>query len=304
MDFRQLRSFVQTVDLGSITAAAERLKIAQPALSRQIQALEQELGVALLRRHGRGVVPTAEGRTMAERARQILNDIDAMARDVVASDHRLRGTITVGLPPTVAEVLAEPLVSETLRLHPEVRMRIVSGFSGHVQDWLQRGTIDIGVTYQSRRVPLVRSQPLLMERLFLIEPAGAPEEPLMLSEALNRNLILPSPDHGLRRLIDDAAREVGVEPRVGVEIDILPTLISFVERGAGSTILPLVSVFRKVNEGSLVARPIRAPSVDRLLVLWTPLNRETSRLTGPFLDMLNATVRRLVTNGEWPGTEL
>lgn len=304
MEFRQLRSFVQTVELGSITAAAERLQIAQPALSRQIQALEQELGIALLKRHGRGVVPTAEGRTMAERARQILDDMDAMARDVVASDHRLRGTITIGLPPTVAEVLAEPLVAETLRLHPEVRMRIVSGFSGHVQDWLQRGTIDIGVTYQSGKVPLVRSQPLLMERLFLIEPPDAPEGPLVLSEALSRNLILPSPDHGLRRIVDTAAREAGIQPHVGLEIDILPTLISFVERGAGSTILPLVSVFERVNEGRLVARPIRSPAIDRMLVLWTPLNRETSRLTGPFMEMLNTTVRRLVTGGEWPGTEL
>ncbi|WP_102225164.1 LysR family transcriptional regulator [Acidimangrovimonas sediminis] len=304
MDFRQLRSFVQIVELGSITAAAERLQIAQPALSRQIQALEEELGVTLLRRHGRGVVPTDEGRTLADRARQVLDDVASMARDVAARDHRLRGTVTLGLPPTVAEVLATPLVAETLRLHPEVKLRIVSGFSGHVQDWLQRGTIDIGVTYQTGKVPLVRSHPLLLERLFLIEPAGSPEGPVTLAEALGRNLILPSPDHGLRRLVDRAAREQGVTPHVGLEIDILPTLVAFVLRGAGSTILPLVSVFSQVNEGKLVARPIRSPALDRTLVIWTPLTRQATRLTGPFMEMLNATVRRLVTGGEWPGTEL
>jgi len=205
MDMRQLRSFVQIVELGSITAAAERLQVAQPALSRQVQALEEELGVTLLRRHGRGIIPTEEGRTLADRARQILSDVDAMVDDVLARDHRLRGTVTLGLPPTVAEVLATPLVAESLRTYPDVKLRIVAGFSGHVQDWLLRGTIDIGVTYQGAKVPLVRTHPLLLERLFLIEPPGAPSKPITLPEALSRSLILPSPSHGLRKLVDDAA---------------------------------------------------------------------------------------------------
>lgn len=304
MDMRQLRSFVQIVDLGSITAAAERLQIAQPALSRQVQVLEEELGVSLLRRHGRGVVPTDEGRTLADRARQILDDVETMIHDVVAADHRLRGTVTLGLPPTVAEVLATPLVAESLKLYPEVKLRIVAGFSGHVQDWLQRGTIDIGVTYQGARVPLVRSHPLLLERLFLIERPNGNDAPVTLNEAFSRKLILPSPDHGLRKLLDRVAREASLSPTISLEIDILPTLLAFVEQGAGSTVLPLVSVFQRVNEGRLVARPIESPTLDRMLVLWTPLNRQTTRLTGPFIGMLNETVRRLVTSGEWPGTKL
>lgn len=304
MDMRQLRSFVQIVELGSITAAAERLQIAQPALSRQVQALEDELGVPLLRRHGRGVIPTEEGHTLADRARQILDDVDTMVRDVVARDHRLRGTVTLGLPPTVAEVLATPLVQETLRLYPDVKLRIIAGFSGHVQDWLQRGTIDIGVTYQGAKVPLVRSNPLLLERLFLIEPPGTPNTPVTFAEAMTRNLILPSPDHGLRRLVDTAARQAQLSPRIGLEIDILPTLLSLVEHGVGSTILPPVSVSERVNDGRLVARPIENPVLERMLVLWTPLNRQGTRLTGPFISMLGETVRRLVTSGEWPGTKL
>lgn len=304
MDIRQLRSFMQIVELGSITAAAERLQIAQPALSRQVQALEDELGVHLLRRHGRGVVATEEGRILAERAHQVLNDLDSMVQDVVARDHRLRGTVTLGLPPTVAEVLATPLVAESLRLYPEVKLRITAGFSGHVQDWLQRGTIDIGVTYEGTKAPLVRSHPLLLERLFLIEPPGAPATPVTFAEALTRDLILPSPGHGLRKLIENAAHQALIVPKVRLELDILPTLLAFVERGTGSTILPLVSVFRRVNEGLLAARPIEAPVLDRTLVLWTSLNRKGSHLTGPFTKMLGDTVYRLVTSGEWPGTKL
>jgi len=304
MDLRQLRSFVQIAELESITAAAERLGVAQPALSRQVQLLEEELGVPLLCRHGRGVIPTEAGRMLADRARPILSDVDAMVHDVMARDHRLRGTVTLGLPPTVAEVLATPLVTESLRVYPDVKLRVVAGFSGHVQDWLLSGAIDIGVTYQSAKVPLVRTHPLLLERLFLVEPPGAPAKPITLPEALSRRLILPSPSHGLRKLVDDAARQALITPEVILDIDILPTLLAFVERGTGSTILPLVSVFQRVNEGRLVARPIESPVLDRTLVLWTPLNRPSSRLIGPFTTMLDDTVYRLVTSGEWPGTKL
>lgn len=301
---RQLRSFVQIVELGSITAAAERLQIAQPALSRQVQALEEELGVRLLRRHGRGVIPTEEGQTLSDRARKVLDDVELMVQDVIARDHRLRGTITLGVPPTVAEVLATPLVAETLRLYPEVKLRITTGFSGHVQDWLQRGTIDIGVTYQGAKIPLVKVQPLLMEQLFLIEPPGSQTGPISLHEALTRTLILPSPDHGLRKLIDQAAAQNENPLNIALEIDILPTLLAFVERGAGSTILPLVSAFPLMQAGRLVARPIEAPGLGRMLVIWTSLNRQPSRLMGPFIQMLNDTVRKLVTSGAWPGTTL
>lgn len=204
----------------------------------------------------------------------------------------------------MAEVLATPLVAETLRLYPEVKLRITTGFSGHVQDWLQRGTIDIGVTYQGAKVPLVKVQPLLVERLFLIQPPGSPQAPVPLREALASTAILPSPDHGLRKLIDQAALQNGVPLNIALEIDILPTLLAFVERGAGSTLLPLVSVFPLVRAGRLVARPIEAPALGRMLVIWTSLNRQPSRLMGPFTEMLNNTVRDLVTSGEWPGTTL
>ena len=90
MDFRQLRNFIQVVELSSITAAAERLNIAQPALSRQVKALEEELSVSLLRRHGRGVMPTEEGIRLARRAKAILEEMEDLAGLVRATIMPLR----------------------------------------------------------------------------------------------------------------------------------------------------------------------------------------------------------------------
>ncbi|MBY8975897.1 LysR family transcriptional regulator [Rhodobacteraceae bacterium NNCM2] len=308
MDFRQLRNFVQIVELSSITAAAEQLNIAQSALSRQVKALEEELNVSLLRRHGRGVMPTEEGFRLARRAKVILEDIKELAGEVSGDRQSLSGTLTLGLPPTVAEVLATHLIERSMETYPDVKLRVVSGFSGHVQDWLLRGKVDLGVAYQGQNSPSIKSQPIVMEQLFLIQKPGAPGisdgTPILAEDALKQPLILPNPEHGLRNRIDTIAHNADISLNVVLEIEILPTMLAFVERGLGCTILPLVSVIHEVRAGRLIARPIIRRTIDRTLVLMTPLNRPSSRLTTKFSAFLTAEVHSLVTTGEWPGTTL
>jgi len=308
MDFRQLRNFIQVVELSSITAAAERLNIAQPALSRQIKALEDELNVALLRRHGRGVMPTEEGLWLARRARAVLEDVEDIADEISGTRARLSGTVTLGLPPTVSEILATHLIERTMAVYPDVKLRIISGFSGHVQDWLLRGRIDLGVAYEGQKSPSIKAQPIIIEQLFLIQSAkteGARDGvPIPMREALSSPLILPNPEHGLRGRVESIAHDERIDLNVVLEIDILPTMLAFVERGLGSTILPLVSVINQVRDGRLIARPIVRRTIDRTLVLMTPLNRPGSRLTSSFADFLTSEVHALVTSGEWPGTTL
>ncbi|NHF74628.1 LysR family transcriptional regulator [Paracoccus xiamenensis] len=308
MDIRQLRNFIQIVELSSITAAAEHLRIAQPALSRQVKALEEELNVVLLRRHGRGVMPTEEGLRLARRAKAIIEEIDNLAGDLTGDQRLLTGTVTLGLPPTVAEILATHMIERTMQNFPEVKLRIVSGFSGHVQDWLLRGKIDLGVAYEGQKSTLIKSQPILLEQLFLIQPStGAASSdgiPIHAHEALNQPLILPNPEHGLRGRIDAIAHAEKIDLNVVLEIDILPTMLAFVERGLGNTILPLVSVITQIRAGKLIARPIVRRTIDRTLILMTPLNRPGSRLTSGFAEFLTAEVHKLVTAGQWPGTTL
>lgn len=308
MDFRQLRYFIQVVELSSITAAAERLNIAQPALSRVVKALEDELSVSLLRRHGRGVMPTEEGIRLARRAKAILEDVEDMAGDISGNRAPLSGKVTLGLPPTVSEILATHLIERTMTKFPDVKLRIISGFSGHVQDWLLRGKIDLGVAYEGQKSPSIKAQPIIIEQLFLIQTAktdGARDGvPIPVRDALEKPLILPNPEHGLRGRVESIALDERIDLDVVLEIDILPTMLAFVERGLGSTILPLVSVINQVREGRLIARPIVRRTIDRTLVLMTPLNRPGSRLISNFAEFLTAEVHAMVAAGQWPGTTL
>lgn len=308
MDIRQLRNFVRICDLASITAAADAMGVAQPALSRQVKAMEAELGVLLLRRHGRGVMPTDEGLSLAARARRIVEDVDSLHYDIAGDARVLSGTLTLGLPPTVAEVLATHLLLRAMEVHPAVKLRIVSGFSGHVRDWLTRGRIDLGVAYEGQSSVAVRTRPIILERLFLIEAAAdaavADGTPVPAAEAFARPLILPNPEHGLRSRIAAIAAGVGQDLHVVQEVDILPTMLAFVERGLGCTILPLVSVIDRIRDGRLIARPIEGLSVDRALILMTPLDRPESRLATGLAAFVIDEVHRLSATGEWPGTTL
>ncbi|WP_255471300.1 LysR family transcriptional regulator [Paracoccus sp. M683] len=308
MDLRQLRYFIQVVEMNSITAAAERLNIAQPALSRVVKALEDELDASLLRRHGRGVMPTEEGIRLARRAKTILEDVEDMAGDISGNRAPLSGSVTLGLPPTVSDILATHLIERTMQTLPDVKLRINSGFSGHVQDWLLRGKVDLGVAYEGQRSPSIKAQPIIIERLFLIQSAKAEGArdgvPIPIRDALAKPLILPNPEHGLRGRIETISQDERIDLNVVLEIDILPTMLAFVERGLGSTILPLVSVTNHISDGRLIARPIVQRTIDRTLVLMTPLNRPGSRLISNFADFLTTEVHAMVASGQWPGTTL
>jgi LysR family nitrogen assimilation transcriptional regulator len=307
LDLRQLRYFIHIVELESITAASERLAIAQPALSRQIKALELELGIPLLRRHGRGVKPTMEGLKLANRAKRILEDVEEMTRDLTGKGNAPTGTLTLGLTPTVAAMLATHLITKAMKTFPDVNLRIVSGFSGHVQDWLIRGKIDLGVAYEGQIATSIRTKPIILETLYLVrsaKDANADCGAVPLRNALSLPMILPNPDHGLRGRIDHFARQAGVSLDVRLEIDVLPTILSFVESGLGATVLPLGSVIDLVNQGRLVASPISEADVNRSLILMSPLNRPESRLSTVFSDFLIEEIHALVESKDWLGTTL
>ena len=146
------------------------------------------------------------------------------------------------------------------------------------------------------------------EELFLVSsrPArpGTTDGPVDVRAALRAPLVLPSPGHGLRGRVEVIAAEAGVAVPVAMEIDILPTLLAFVERGVGPTILPLVSVSDAVRDGRLVARPIAGHGIDRTLVLMTPRHRPASRLSAAMADFVTREVRALSDAGLWPGTML
>lgn len=304
MDLRQLKTFLHVAELGSLSRAADRLNTAQPALGRQIRLLEEELGGALFSRHGRGMVLTDTGSLLVERATAILRMVEDTREELTASLGAVSGAVSLGVPPTAGEVISGRLVERFLRDYPQVTVRIVPAFSGYLSEMLQRGEIDLAVMYQTSAIRHIPAEPLIQETLFLVGAAGSEldlEIPRDFASLADLPLVLPGPRHGLRILLENAARQAGIVLRVTVEADALQTLKELAARGLAHTVLPLPAIHPDLRAGTLRAAPIANPTLDRRLVLARSIVRPASRAVRVFADTLRAETADMVRDGIWQG---
>ena len=151
MDIRQLRYFLGIAEAGSISAAAARLRVAQPALSQQMAKLEAELGARLMERGPRGVMLTGAGEALREHAHVVLRDLER-AREAVQAEAGgpVQGNVTIGLPTTVAMVLTLSLLLAMRERHPGVALHLVESQSGHLVEWLRQGRLDVAVLFDAQ----------------------------------------------------------------------------------------------------------------------------------------------------------
>ena len=304
MELSQLRTVIHVAELGSLSKAADRLHIAQPALSRQVRMLEDELGARLFERHGRGMVITETGQEVLRHAYRVMGEVQEIRASVVDGDVALRGHVSIGMPPTVSDILTVPLVSAIRDRHPEATVRIVSAYSGYVLDWLHRGEIDVAVLFESKGARSLRSTLLLEENLHLIGSQDArlsPDTPVNFEALATEKLLLPSAGHSLRALLDECTRGLGFNLNVQVEADSFSVLKDLVRSKHGMTILPLAPIHDEISSGILTHAPLTNPVPKRRLMMSFPSDRPATRLAKFAGQALVATVSDLVERQIWPG---
>lgn len=263
MEVRQLRYFLAVVDHGSITRAAEALYISQPSLSQALHAFERQVGVRLLRRQGRGVVLTAEGRALVGPARQILTDL-ADAKTAVRQVTDLRsGRLNIAASSTLALDPTAAIVARLHRAHP--------GIVVHIQDVENRedivesvrsGGCELGVVGLPLTGTRLVARPTGTQELLLVLPPGtevvgpvalsslcAPSNPLP--------LLLPPVGRSERAMIDAAFEAVGARPIVGIECEHLEAVGNMVLAGAGGTFFPpsLAETWQRLGAGIVQTNP-------------------------------------------------
>ncbi|WP_254292739.1 LysR family transcriptional regulator [Sphingomonas tagetis] len=277
MDLRQLLHFKHIAESGSISAASATLHIAQPALSRQMRALEDELGAKLFFRTGRGVMPTPAGQALLTEARFLLGEADRINKQIRRLGTRLTGEATIGLSPTIGRLLTIPLARRVQSDYPGLKLRIAEAFSGTLLEWLQAGRIDAAILYHRPTGGSVQSEIVAHEPLSVLAggenmpfPAG---ESVPMSRLSDQPLILPTPQHGLRKMIDDHAAAQGVTLDLMFEFDSLDATIALVREGSALTILPESAVRAELAAGTLRAWRIGTPPLVRPLIIATATQR-------------------------------
>lgn len=303
IDLRQLRLFSTVAEFGSFSRAAVALSVSQPVLSRQVRALETDLGVELFYRNGRGVVLTDAGKLLDGYTKGILEQMTRAMSEIEAMRSSPSGTIVIGMPPSVGVVLTAPLVQHFREEFPRVAMRVVEGFSGYVLEWLVTGKIDVAVLYNAPRMSNLLSEPLLSDELFLLgavqDPCRLPPGAVQASQFARLPMILPSRPHGLRLLVDHALAEAGIVPRIDLEVEAMPSTLKLVENGVGYTILSYSSVHHLVTAGRIKYWRIEGPSLRRELLLATSSQRPTTTAIRALTACIRKEVRDLRRQGLW-----
>jgi LysR family nitrogen assimilation transcriptional regulator len=269
MDLRQLEYFVRVAELGSFTKASLALDVAQPALSRQVRLLEVELRQNLLIRNGRGATPTEAGKLLLEHGRGILHQVARAREELGRVRGALAGRVAIGLPPSLARVLAVPLTRAFREQLPEASLSISEGLSTTMQEWLVTGRLDIALLYNAQPSPDIEITPLQDEELLLVErrPPGLPEEPpaaVSLAEVARQPLVIPSRPNAIRMQVETAMAAVGLRPTVALEIDGVPAILDLVADGAGAALLSRNAVARSVRPSDYRTRALSPPLRTRL----------------------------------------
>jgi len=304
IDLRQLNTFLTVADTGSFSRASEKLFIAQPALSRQIRMLEDALSVEVFVRHGRGVVLTAAGELLYERARLLLQSLERTQADVTAIAGEVTGQVTLGLLPTVTHSFSGTIIEQYRKRFPQVHLAVKSAMSGTLQQMVMQHRLNIAITYNHSDHKNLRYKPLLEERLYLISPANTRVSKLSeitLSEVLDLPLVMPEEKHGLRVAMEKEAAERKKAINLALEVSAWPMLTDMVRRGLGYTILSSAAVHDMVQRKELVAIPIVDPEIKRTLSIVTPTDLPASVATTKLAEIVMQQVAEQVEAGHWSG---
>jgi DNA-binding transcriptional LysR family regulator len=294
MNLKRLQAFRAVIDAGSVTVAAQRLHSTQPAISRLISDLEQELGLKLFVRQRQRLVPTPEGMTFfreAERALAAVDHIVDIARDI----RMLEGAHLRVVAGMVAAFGIMPAATKALlSSHPKVHVSLEIKDVREIPDWVATGPFDVGITRMPLEDPRVECEPLVSGHCVIVLPANhrlARKRSVSLRDLTGERMIQTSQGNIHRELVATAFATAGV-PYVG-SVD-TPTGISacqFVANGLGLAIMDPFAVRAAAGFG-IVARPIR-PALEFSLGFFFPANRPRSNLVMAFVKATRSAVASL-----------
>jgi LysR family nitrogen assimilation transcriptional regulator len=308
MDVRQLRYFVSIVDYGSLGKAAEKLYVAQPSLSQQMARLEEELGVSLLLRSNHGVTPTAEGDALYRHARLVLRQMEQLRQEVTKGAGAESGTVAVGLPTTMASVLAVPLFERIQDRYPGIRLQFFESMSGYLNELLANGRLDLAILFRESDTPGISALPVLDETLYLLGDPGGDISPRSTTCALAKlagvKLVAPGVSNGLRLLIERTFSSQKVELNIVADIDSLPSMLLIAHSGRACTILPASALAQLDQSRVPKMRKIVDPIIRRPASICWPNGVPMHSATVAVRQMLVELIAELVECETWQGVTL
>jgi DNA-binding transcriptional LysR family regulator len=257
MDWHQLKYFQTLANAGSFTKASDELVLSQPALSRSILRLEEEIGVPLFERKSRGVILNRYGEIFLRHANKALMEISEAKQEIDDIIHPNQGTISLAFIETLGSNFVPDIISKFRKNAPKVNFHLFQDTTVNILSLLNDGKIDIGFCSPQTAVDEISSFRIIREELFLMVPRNhrfADREDICLAEASDEPFVLFKKETALHDVIENLCRDAGFKPKMSFE--------SYEER----TIAGLVSA----NFG--VALVPRIPGLDKRKISFIPIS--------------------------------
>ena len=291
MDLRQLTTLVAIADHGTFSAAARALYTVQSNVSGHIARLERELGVVLVDRQRGGL--TDEGLLVVEKARRVMHELDDIAAEMASRGDEVRGDTRLGVIGTTARWLLPQLLTQLAKQHPGVHVTVHEGNTTNLLPRLLAQQLDAIIVHLPVDEAEVTVEPMFAEDLVLLVHTRhhlAERDSIPLAELAGEPLMLPPVGAALRRAIDRAAANVGVELEAQVEIDGVRLLTSLAFEGFGAAIVPATAVPRWLK-GDF--KRIIVPELPRRVVGWVQRRRPSP---GPPTRALQTALRDVIAS--------
>lgn len=287
IDIREIKYFLTIAEEGNITAAANRLHIAQPPLSRQMKQLEEQLGVLLFERGKRKVKLTEAGRLLCCRAEQILELMNTTIKELKDFDTGVRGTLSIGAVTSSGATLLPNLIRIFRDRYPNVIFRLREGETRWITELLDRGIIDLGMVrfpfdtelYESINLP---NEPLVIafrpDQLGMI---GKEPNVVSLSELVDKPLMI---HRKFEDMLTEHCQQVGFTPYILCESDDVMPLLAWADADIGIAVVPR-SAIGIIPGTNLISKEIINPSLETTAAIIWVRNRYLSAIARHFIEL-------------------
>jgi DNA-binding transcriptional LysR family regulator len=289
MDTRQLAAFCAVVERRSFSQAADQLGVTQPAVSLQIRSLEQRLGQQLLDRSGRRVEPTEAGLRLYRGAQRLL----ALEQQVLAelgeeAEGELKGRLEIGASTGPGGSVLPVLLGEFQQLNPQVHVALTVGDTHTVVEQVGRRELELGVVGVASRNRGVSFEPLYRDEVVLAVPSGHNRagKSMSLDELKAEPLVLMQEGAGIRQMIDDELRELGVRLRdlnVKLELGLQESARAAVLAGVGATFISRIAIEGDLDSGALAVARVQGLEPSRDVQLVRASGRAETRVAQEFV---------------------
>ncbi|VVN66056.1 LysR family transcriptional regulator [Pseudomonas fluorescens] len=301
MTLKQLRYLIAIAEAGSFSSAARRAYIAQPALSRQINLLESELEMQLLERLHDGINLTDAGRRLYEIARSVVQTIDSVKDELESTKGNPKGRVAIAIPVTASALLLPLIIIRAGEKFPGIELTVRDGLSQEGGEAIELGKVDFGVVPNAEELEHVHAEPIFTEELYWLslQALACADDSITLAHAISGPLVMaPRASSHLRRRVEQAAIEAGLELKVQYEQQTAQGISSLVRSGLAATIGNWPAVEENPQQ---MARRIVEPSVRRTLSIAYSTHKPLTFAASCMRDLVRDLLIEVVQSGRWKG---